>query len=456
MFTGVNNSMPELKKYRHFITVKLSAESLFSVETKSNGEAEHRKDAEAILQQICRKFFNLHIRKLFTSLSEQTISALLSKAKETDSSYVPENLLLYYYILCPADTHPDEVIGVLLKSRQVEFAYLQGRKVLPSINNHWDNSFSATHYIHPAPAGINAKYAWAQTGGKGQGNVQLIDIEQGWHQDSTTSNIRTLPLTGTSHDSFRDHGTAVLGIILMKENEGGSGLAPEATGYIISPWRPDGIPNEADAILTAISYLHYGDIILLESQAFHFETENKLWPIEIQEAIFQVIRLATALGIIVIEAAGNGDMYKAIGNDLDLFKSNNKYVLNPASADFRDSGAILVSASLQDIPPQRKANSNFGRRINCFASGEHSGYYKKKINSTSGASAIIAGATVIIQSITEAKYGKRLSPYQMRNILSHEKYGTTSTNGHDVDKIGVMPDLKKIIDVALNIFANGN
>ena len=29
-------------------------------------------------------------------------------------------------------------------------------------------------------------------------------------------------------------------------------------------------------------------------------------------------------------------------------------------------------------------------------------------------------------------------------------YGTTSANGHTVDKIGVMPDLKKIIDQALN------
>ncbi len=38
----------------------------------------------------------------------------------------------------------------------------------------------------------------------------------------------------------------------------------------------------------------------------------------------------------------------------------------------------------------------------------------------------------------------------MRDILSDESYGTQSANGHSVDKIGMMPDLKKIIDNALN------
>ena len=38
----------------------------------------------------------------------------------------------------------------------------------------------------------------------------------------------------------------------------------------------------------------------------------------------------------------------------------------------------------------------------------------------------------------------------MREILSNEKYGTTSKSGHFSDKIGTMPDLKKIIDRVLD------
>jgi hypothetical protein len=33
----------------------------------------------------------------------------------------------------------------------------------------------------------------------------------------------------------------------------------------------------------------------------------------------------------------------------------------------------------------------------------------------------------------------------MREILSNDLLGTPSANGHSIDRIGVMPDLKKII-----------
>jgi hypothetical protein len=39
-------------------------------------------------------------------------------------------------------------------------------------------------------------------------------------------------------------------------------------------------------------------------------------PVEIQDAVHSVIRLATALGIIVIEAGGNGNIYGNMGTDL--------------------------------------------------------------------------------------------------------------------------------------------
>jgi hypothetical protein len=277
--------------------------------------------------------------------------------------------------------------------------------------------------------------------------VRFIDIEQGWKLDHERNNIKPLPLTGINEKNWEDHGAAVLGIITGGNNNIDFGITPDAAGYVISQWRPDGSPNDADAILSAISYLNYGDIILIESQSYHSNTLNKLWPVEIHEASFQAIRLATALGIIVIEAAGNGDLYSRIGNDLDMFSSNGKRILYPAGNDFNDSGAILVAAASNELPHTRNISSNYGSRINCYAWEESlADVHLMKLRGTSGASAIIAGAAIAIQSISVAKNNLRLSPQQMREIFSNDLYGTASANGHVNDKIGVMPDLKKIIE----------
>jgi len=61
----------------------------------------------------------------------------------------------------------------------------------------------------------------------------------------------------------------------------------------------------------------------------------------------------------------------------------------------------------------------------------------------------VAGIAIAVQSIIEANHCSRLSPKQMRDILSSDLCGTRSANGRLKDKIGVMPDLKKIIDKGL-------
>jgi hypothetical protein len=76
--------------------------------------------------------------------------------------------------------------------------------------------------------------------------------------------------------------------------------------------------------------------------------------------------------------------------------------------------------------------------------------HSKKLKGTSSSSAIIAGAAIAIQRIAAAKYNMRLGPAQMRTIFGNDLYGTASANCHKIDKIGVMPDLKKIIECYLN------
>jgi len=417
-----------------------------------------------------KNFFALYPQiqagKLFTSLTSENITRLVQKARISDALYQPPNWDNYFVFYCPREVYPDDLVNGLQVLEGVELAYLQSGAGGPAKENAAQEMVSSQGYLNPAPEGINARYAWRIPGGKGEGDVRFIDIEQGWILNHEAYDVDRFPLTGSNKKEYRDHGAAVLGVIMMKDYEKNRiGIAPGVKGHVISLWRPDGSLNDADAILSAVHYLNFGDIILMEAQAYHTTSSIKIWPVEIQEATFQSIRLATALGITVIEAAGNGDLFNRMGNDLDQFSLNQKKILDPASPDFKDSGAILVSAASRAVPHRRIPYSNYGNRINCYAwgagvdtagaypelSGSAVDRYTGNFNGTSSASAIIAGAVIAVQSISEAKWNTRLGPKQIRDIAGNAEYGTPSANGRMIDKIGVMPDLRKIIRNGLGV-----
>ena len=196
-----------------------------------------------------------------------------------------------------------------------------------------------------------------------------------------------------------------------------------------------------------------GDILLIEVQ-------RNLLPVEIDDGDFDAIRLAAAQGFVVIEAGGNGNF------DLDTFLSAYDTILNRGSADFRDSGATMVGAGKSDLPHDRHSESNFGSRIDCYAwgsnvttsggndlddgGGDQNRTYTSLFGGTSSASAIIAGAALILQGIYDANTNSRLSPLQMRFLLSCPDAGTLqggSVSGH----VGVMPDLRAIIENKLGL-----
>jgi len=420
------------------------------------------QDDSSPFKFLLKNFPGIRIGKLFTSLKPELITEFTSRACIMDREYLAPNFLNYYFINCPYVEFSNEILQILQRNVNVELAYLEAGAILPpSITEVKTPSAVYQGYLKPAPEGIDAEYAWSKKGGDGTG-IKFIDIEQGWNLDPEKFAVETLPCTGLSFPAFKNHGEAVLGIILTQHNYiSGKGIAPKANGYLISQWRPDGSFNTADAIMVAISQLDYGDIILLEAQIYDSPGSESLWPVEIQDAVFDVIRLASALGITVIEAAGNGKKSFGEGNDLDIYSDIfEKNSLNPSNPHFKDSGAIMVAAASDAAPHTRIMHSNFGRRINCYAWGERvstAGFhydssemaidsYRKKINGTSSASAIIAGVAIVVQSITESNYHFRLSPKQMRGILGNDLLGTSSASGRSIDQLGAMPDLKKIID----------
>jgi hypothetical protein len=97
------------------------------------------------------------------------------------------------------------------------------------------------------------------------------------------------------------------------------------------------------------------------------------------------------------------------------------------------------------------AESNYGKRVNCFGRGvpttmrtARRGQLRLCAGYTSAAAAIIAGAALIVQGIAVASSGVALDARTVRSLLCDPARATgTAAPG---DRIGVMPDLRRIID----------
>ncbi len=330
-------------------------------------------------------------------------------------------------------------------------------------------------YLDCDPVGINTRWAWAQMTGEEKG-VGFVDLEQGWipHEDL---NVDLSPIYGDNRHKqglYRGHhGSAVLGQVVGKDNQRGvAGIARAVRSvHIVSHYNSDENKslNVANAIRQAIPKMAEGDVLLLEVQ-------RSFLPTEVDEADRDAIRLATSHGIIVIEAAGNGNA------DLDRYlDQRGERVLDRRARGFCDSGALMVGAARASRPHDRLwgrvgVGSNCGSRIDCFAHGNSvvtTGYgdlnsylgvavdedvedtraYTSRFGGTSSASPIIAGAALLVQAFHLNRADALLSPAEMRSLLSDPAYGTRQgrrVRGH----IGVMPDLRRILRDRLGLVSD--
>ncbi len=360
-----------------------------------------------------------------------------------------------------------DVLKLLNSLPEVDRAYRELPGGDPLVDGSDDTYNAQQDYLDAAPDGIDARWAWTQPNGEGAG-VAVIDMEQGWfltHEDYTTK-APTI-VFGDNRDGVGtyvgNHGTAVLGEMIADDNDRGVvGIAPSAGPVNCSSHYDAGTDtfgHSADAVVGAIANLQPGDVLVIE-----FQTIGAVFgaPAEYADDAFDAIRLASALGIIVVAAAGNG------AQDLDTLTNGGLQILNPASADYRESGAIIVGSAVDTVPHNRRASSTFGARVDCYAWGQNvttCGYgdldgtgindesYTATFNGTSSATPIVAGAALIVQGMHEANTGARLSPEQMRMLLSDPATGTAQGGGV-AGNIGVMPDLRAIIEDTLGLNAD--
>lgn len=322
----------------------------------------------------------------------------------------------------------------------------------------------AQGYLHEAPDGIDAMAVWPLAGGKGQ-NVTICDIEGNWnlaHED-LPSGIPLIGGTVINDLGWRNHGTAVLGEMVSKPGDDGTvGIAHQARAKVHSAI-VNGVFNTAAAIAGATAALSAGDTILIELQADG--PNGKYVAMQYWDDVYSAILAATAKGITVVEAAGNGDE----NFDLAVFNGTGLQ---------KDSGAIVVGAGIPPtnyfdafgagsgtgytrigVPRSRIWFSNYGQILSVHAWGWHvttCGYgdaqggasenrwYTHRFSGTSSASPIVTGAVACLQGIAKARLGAPLTPARVRSILMQT--GTPQMAGPGVplsQRIGPLPNLAR-------------
>jgi subtilisin family serine protease len=303
-------------------------------------------------------------------------------------------------------------------------------------------------YLGPAPHGIDAPAAWRR-GFRGAG-VWFADIEGGWnatHEDLPGDRITHVGGKPIRDPSWRAHGTAVLGEVVGRDNgKGVVGIAPDVERVLTSSI---GGQSVAGAIDAAARELRPGDVLLIELQGGG--PRGRYLPVEYWDDAFDAIRAATRRGVVVIEAAGNGN------EDLDHAAYDRKF-----DRARRDSGAIMVGAG---GPPRegfvdraRLDFSNYGGRVDVQGWGrkvatldygdlqacdgpERERHYTGEFAGTSSASPIVAGAAVILEGIARQR-GAVIAPAALRDLL--RRTGTPQA-GDTRKQIGPRPDLERAL-----------
>ncbi len=306
-----------------------------------------------------------------------------------------------------------------------------------------------------APVGIGAAGFVGITGADGYG-TRFVDVEYEWrldHEDLELAASTVVPV-GTAVNPFPDdgsHGNAVLGLLSARANGYGvTGLVPASQVRVAAAQTAEHGWDVGRAIEQAIvafgPTVGPGDLILIEQQMYVCGFDGSgggqtgAGPVEGYPAWRAAIATATALGVIVVEAAGNG------GVDLDAPSCNGVF-----DRGLGDTGAIVVGAgSASSRAPL--AYASYGSRVDVqgvaegivtlgggslFGGGDPLQKYQSNFGGSSSAAAIVAGVALAVQGLRRAGGHAPLDPFALRDLLVQ----TGTPQAPDPRQIGPLPDL---------------
>ena len=450
----------------------------------------------------------------FYGVSEEKLLERTSKTKTMMGVEQRLDLSIFYKVTVP-DEELKSMVRKLRKLEVVQSAYVKPGVELTIKDNTIESrqsnesrdglesddlvtstitpNFTQGHLGSVAEGGMGVPCAWLIAGGKGAG-INIIDAEGAWnfsHEDLPENVGERLAIDESEvrdEIGWRHHGTAVLGVLGGDSNSFGiTGICPEAFVRTISVFgNSQGTPpvtwTAGAAIVCAADNLNAGDILLLEHHLpgprAKFETqETQLGyiPIEWWPDNLAAIQYATDKGVIVVEAAGNGneDLDDDIYNDRDeLFPGWSE---NPFRRNGVDSKAIVVGAG---FPPvgivtlndqwadlSRVRSSNYGSMVDAQGWGggvvtsgfgglgsntDENRLYTSAFDGTSSAAAMVAGAVGCLHGILRARGSAPLAPLELRALLRDDNINSAQQIGEfsgdpGLVRIGPRPNLCKLI-----------
>jgi len=454
-------SNDERQEYSGFLVVYLD-DTYFDIEVLFNflvsEERSLQEVAEAFGLDDLLAFLDTHdLPPSFQSIDISYLGLVYELEQSASESQLPTLRHLMNYWQIDLQDRPDDIEEIAQELSQIDgidLAYPELMVYSAAVNYSDEPFFGSQGYLQPAPQGIDALWAWGE--GITGSDIGLVDLELGWNLRHTEFSTKSPSLhSGEMVSTEVAHGTAVLAIVIGDDNTtDGLGIAPmvdiaSSTGSVrvVSHKRVRSrggaaVPNNvAEAVIAVIPDMSAGDILLVEVE------RGRGLPTETDPRDLEAFRHAFNSGIVVVEAGGNA------GRDLDNYTrfGEDQHVLNRDLPDeFEESGTILVGAGNSEMPHDRRANSNYGTRIDCYAWGDSvatTGFPpSNSFTDTSAATAIIAGASILLQQAYIKKYGPphRLSPKQMRLLLSSNT-GTPQGGGRS-GNIGNMPNLRAILE----------
>lgn len=246
---------------------------------------------------------------------------------------------------------------------------------------------------------VGAPLEWGETMGEG---VKVGIIDTGIcssHPDLKHRIKDAINFSGGSEDDFEDengHGTHIAGIVAAEKNGiGVVGVAPKAELYIVKAFGIDG-KTDYEAIEKSIKYL----------QSKKVDVINMSFSSGFSSAKYRSLIWETnEKGISIICAAGNdGDM----GDNTIGYPANYPETVAVSAVD--------INKHIADFSSRGRAAEICAAGIDIYSTYLNNTY--ATLSGTSMACPIITGAVAILQAKGYLRYGRRLTPEEIRLLLN--------------------------------------
>jgi serine protease len=392
----------------------------------------------------------------FYSISTELLESYYVKAKQRLKKNLSDPRTIFEFHV-NAGENVDLVKRKLETLAAIKYVSIPPKLSTPAAPNLQPNQV----YLFDQEPGIHAEEFWNTYSNHGSG-VKICDVEYMFNVDHEDLPVVTIIGPQPEDPGFGpNHGTAVLGeIASLNDGVGTTGIAYESDIYFAGAYIDFAYYLE-EALISTLSELGDGDIVLIEQQIMAFDgtPDEGYAPVEWYAPFYDAIQLISGNGIIVVEAAGNGDR----NLDDPMFSTDNFGHYPFLQENW--SQAIMVGAGAVGVDDLARAKlwfSNYGSRIDVQGNGEEvvtTGYgtaysiegpnreYSNSFGGTSGASPIVVGVVALLQSLHKAETGLPFDVNYVRDLL-------VTTGKPQVE--GVLFPLSEKIGPLPNVFAAAN